>query len=455
MKVTVALALVLALVRVQVALAAFCGGVMPPTGGPSFYVATTGSDSNAGTLAAPFKTLTKCQAAMEGQPTGGTKTCTVRAGTYSLGATLAFGASDNGETWQYYAPDGVNSADVDGGGTVDVIEWGANNLIWNGIKVSNCFNYCFHHDDGTNVTNGEIENSDIGTNHAVTENSFPGLVHINGFNGFKVFNNYFHDALSQCTAFFAFSGSEIAEGLDIENNVYLRCVQQVNDGGAIYQEFFDNYTATSCVIKNNFVRDQGVAGMNDVHDVYFDEGTNHCTVSGNYLGPASTGNPGASTGAFLNDGHQNVVTGNIIDLGLANNRWSGVWWSPGGQGFTTAGNTMSNNIIVMNFSGSLATNAFGVSGQAYVQINQSPEPSISSNAYHQYGSGSLVTTGNATSDSSPQTYSPTQLGLTFTGCVPAQSGTATVNGAPVNFPSGFPTSWGPPGFTIPSSTNCS
>ena len=42
----------------------FDGGA-PTVLGAAFYVATTGSDSNAGTLASPFLTLGKCQAALK------------------------------------------------------------------------------------------------------------------------------------------------------------------------------------------------------------------------------------------------------------------------------------------------------------------------------------------------------------------------------------------------------
>jgi hypothetical protein len=75
---------------------------------PGYYVATTGNDSNAGTLAAPFATIAKCQTAMRGSST---KTCYIRAGTYSYSTSFSscYGNSfaaemttaDNGETLSY------------------------------------------------------------------------------------------------------------------------------------------------------------------------------------------------------------------------------------------------------------------------------------------------------------------------------------------------------------------
>jgi hypothetical protein len=82
----------------------FAGPAALPAG---FYVSPSGLDSNAGTLAAPFLTLGKCQTAMQGSLN---KVCYLRAGTYSMAAGLTLGYVDQGETWSYYPPDGLNSA---------------------------------------------------------------------------------------------------------------------------------------------------------------------------------------------------------------------------------------------------------------------------------------------------------------------------------------------------------
>jgi hypothetical protein len=71
--------------------AAFSGGSLQP----AFYVAPTGSDSNAGTLAAPFATLDKCRVAMEGSTI---QTCYIRAGTYNLSSAGTCNVSDSGTT---------------------------------------------------------------------------------------------------------------------------------------------------------------------------------------------------------------------------------------------------------------------------------------------------------------------------------------------------------------------
>jgi predicted outer membrane repeat protein len=113
-----------------------------PTTTNAFYIATNGSDSNPGTLAAPFATVQACQTAMRAQPATGTKTCYIRAGTYSgsghgynmqtsssswtISAMLILTASDSGTasnptTYAIYPSDfpsnGISTAIFDGGAT--------------------------------------------------------------------------------------------------------------------------------------------------------------------------------------------------------------------------------------------------------------------------------------------------------------------------------------------------
>ena len=63
-----------------------------------YYVATNGSDSNAGTLQAPFATLAKAQSAVRQALSSGTGPINVwvRGGTYYLAQTLTFGLQDLG-----------------------------------------------------------------------------------------------------------------------------------------------------------------------------------------------------------------------------------------------------------------------------------------------------------------------------------------------------------------------
>ena len=70
----------------------------------SYYVATNGSDANAGTLAAPFHTLTKAQSAEQSAGTGSVRTVYVRGGAY-FNTTLLLSSSDNNTVWAGYPGD--------------------------------------------------------------------------------------------------------------------------------------------------------------------------------------------------------------------------------------------------------------------------------------------------------------------------------------------------------------
>ena len=79
-------------------------------GAVDFYVATTGSDTNAGSFVAPFQTLGKAQLAVRAALPSATGPVHVwvRGGTYYLGSTLEFGTADSGSvsvpvTWSGYS----------------------------------------------------------------------------------------------------------------------------------------------------------------------------------------------------------------------------------------------------------------------------------------------------------------------------------------------------------------
>lgn len=410
---------------------------------PAFYVSPTGSDSNPGTASAPFLTLAKAQSAMAGSST---KFTYVRAGTYNLGATITLGSADANTTYHYYDPDGVNSAVIDGGGTVDLFEVNANGITFNGLKMQNCNNYCIHHDDGsTSIQNLTITNCDIGHGHGTTGGGgFPGLILINGVNGATVTHNYVHDAPGNGMKFLSFQAGLVVENVVVDSNVVLNTCTGINDEGGIYFELFNNYVATSNKVTNNYVKDYGHNGGADAHGIYLDEGTNHVTISGNVIGPPAAGS-GNSTGMFLADGYDNVFKNNICDLGPSGTAFTGVWWYPGGEGFTPQGNQFINNIVISKFAGNQNTSAFGNTGVSYSQTNQpAGDPSsIANNMYHNYGGGQVRTDGNAVSDSSPQLADPQVSGWTYT----IAAGSPAFS-APVSF-TDLTRGWGPPGFTIP------
>jgi hypothetical protein len=77
----------------------------PGAGGQTFYVATTGSDAAAGTLAAPFATLTRAVAASRATP--GADTILLRGGTYYSQPTIVLLPQDSGLTIQNFPSEEV------------------------------------------------------------------------------------------------------------------------------------------------------------------------------------------------------------------------------------------------------------------------------------------------------------------------------------------------------------
>ena len=91
---------------------------------PTFYVATDGSDANAGTSVSPFLTLERAQRAARAAKAPAT--VLLRGGRYYLNATLRLGAEDSGTTWA--AVEGDAKPVVLSGGKLLDLEWTASSL---------------------------------------------------------------------------------------------------------------------------------------------------------------------------------------------------------------------------------------------------------------------------------------------------------------------------------------
>jgi hypothetical protein len=94
---------------------------------PAYYVSPTGSDSNAGTLNAPFATLQKAQQAMQNSDI---KTTYILAGTYAMSTALTLTSADNGETWTGYPGNPAQSAilQYSGSNHREIVIDGASNI---------------------------------------------------------------------------------------------------------------------------------------------------------------------------------------------------------------------------------------------------------------------------------------------------------------------------------------
>lgn len=435
---------------VQALPVAGAGGPVRPS--PAFYVSPTGNDTNPGTPTAPFLTLEHAQTVMRGSTTKTTVLMAGSGGSYNRTAALVLSSADNGTTWQYDPVSGVNTAVLDGGNTVaNIIQWDADNVVVDGIKMQHTTNNIVFHDNGTtNILNPIIRNCDIGFNTATATFQASGIL-FNGVNGGSINNNYVHDTQAEGITLNAYQTGLIVDNIVVDSNVVLRTGTGISDCGAIYIENPNTtnaggskasiYTSASIKFTNNYVRDYG-AGQADAHGIYLDYGANHVTVSGNVVGPPSPTST-ASSGFMLADGFNNSFSGNIIDLGATGHMLTGVWFYFGTVGFTITGNSFTGNIAISNFAGSTTTSAFGTSGTAYVQTNGGGTHTITNNVYHNYGGGAEVSTGNLDSDSSPVREDPLISGWNY-----AVASNSPVFNSPVNFPA-IKGNWGPPGFVLP------
>lgn len=283
----------------------------------AYYVSTTGSDSNAGTLAAPYATLSKCQTAMRAS-SGAVLTCYIRAGTYTptgtgtscngtLTSVLVLTSSDNGEVWSYYPPDGYNTAVINGqaSGSTGVgcgIFSTANNVTVNGIKWENYqasgivisgSGYLIENNIVTNMTNTGITSIGIGTTNAVNTSIIHNAV-----------------TLSPCMGIASYpSGSGEADNLLIAYNYVHGYATSYADCGGIYIENDNGEPESGQVIEYNYVAGGDAGG--GANAFYIDDLSNGVTMKGNIARPGNTPYPCF----FIHGGGSNTATGNICDIG--------------------------------------------------------------------------------------------------------------------------------------------
>jgi len=408
---------------------------------PAFYVSTTGNDSNAGTLASPFLTLHQCKVSMEAS--GTKKTCYVRGGSYAPAAadasicngttTCAVGmssaAGDNNLTFSYYPPDGYDSADITGGATSDstglydiFFVGNTTGVTINGLNLHH-FRYAGISSGGGNhtltVTNNIVSNGFCVVNSGnCTSTQNEAAIQCYGCTGATITNNVVHDMASFGIAFTNANGD--LNNLDIENNVVYQTCVSLQDCGAIYVDDLAQ-TSTNKRIKNNYVHDGAVfdaaiSGWGAA--IYMDDCDSNNTVTGNVL----TGKNGGNN-IMIHGGSHNVVSGNLIDLATLG---MPILREQSSSCSTVTGNSFKNNIVISN-------------GAAGGYTGTSGTVTVANNAYHNYGSGTLSTSG----DSSPVSEDPSLTCWAYT--LGAGSLAAT---PPVTF-SGIPGVWGYPGFTLP------
>jgi hypothetical protein len=418
----------------------------------AIVISPNGNDGNPCTVSAPCQSLGRAQQAVQG---ASDKTVYLRAGTY--GGTLALGGADNGETWMTYPGDAVDSAVIDCGGGCNggiITLNGVSNITINGLSVEHFADYGIH---GANTDTILIENCDVGHNTVASWQT--GAIEFEGtVPNTHLKNNYIHDTTSQGTAIFdnwsGVGGTGNIDGLIIENSVYLRNNVAFSDGGGIYMEEHGGNTTSHSIIRNNFVRDYGAAGVSGQVGIYLDQGSNNVQITGNVVGPPAEGSVGTGNAGAIafqdSTGFNNTYSGNIVDLGDSGRTLITDFWyeTDSGPQNPTQNNNFTGNIIIMNFAGNQNTDFTGSVGPSYFEHPSYPTlPNISNNLYYNYGGGQVRTDGNRSGDSSPiLNVDPQISGYLYTISA----------GSPVYSQMNFPHivgGWGPPGFVIPSSSN--
>lgn len=442
------------------------GGTGIPIDPNAFYVAPSGNDSNPGTLALPFATLAHAQTAMRASTN--IKTTYVRAGTYQPpknGATCLYGNSagssiellsaDDGETWSFYPPDGYGSAILDGqsttgnsGGTggngigCAFAASGASAVRIIGLQFERYLYAAFwgYQSPGATLSDNVV--------HDTTAASFGagGIILVNS-PGATITHNALHDLayMGIVVSDSSTTGDQMSNSLVSGNVVLNACTwpavsgggndENGGDCGGIYFWSHVASVSTNLRIEDNLVRDVNVssAGAGDftsccAQGIYLDYGTSNVSVTGNVV-------TGIMSACFqINGGIDNVITGNVCDLGAAAGTQIVAYQNHSVTAMT--GNVFQGNVVV-------AASAAG--GGGFVG-NTPPNPmTVAHNAYFNYAGSSVssASTGGAGADSSP-TYVDPQVSC----WAPGMAAGSPVRAAPVSFP-GITGGWGPPGYALP------
>jgi hypothetical protein len=409
---------------------------------PAFYVATNGNDSNDGSKASPFATLGRAQTAMQGSST--IKTTYVRAGSYSLPTIASCGgsscglnlvAADDGETWSYYPPDGIDSADLSGGSTgngtglVVAVYVGASHVTFDGLSIHD-FQYA-----GINSQGGTdhlvVQNCVLFNGYSESNASNAGGISCYGCSNALISHNVIHD-IAQLGISMSNVNGDISNLMVTGNVLYNTCNANA-DCGAIYVQDV-TATATNIQLSNNYVHDGNTfAGLGSNYGcaLYADDCTSNVTMSGNVL----TGRNGSNT-TMVHGGSNVHQTGNLTDL-ASYQQHVAVFQTSGASGCSSAvmsGNEYTNNVII---------GLGGGGGFALLSGSPMNTPTIANNDYYNYGGAPISHGSGAYGDSAPASLDPQLSGWAYT-----MSPTSPVLAAPVSFPM-LVGGWGPPGYVLP------
>jgi hypothetical protein len=429
------------------------GGGQTNTPACVYYVSTSGSDSNDGLAPTtggghgPFLTFAHTLSVTRTVAQAYRVVC-VRAGTYTATMSDACNwttalltlnnTNDTGSVWQYYAPDGYNTAILDGQSTANdgiCLSGSISGIKINGLQVQNLVNTGIR----CNTCNGVVlKNNIIHDVYTIQGNTGMGITVDVGLN-----TQITHNALWNISDMGIGQWAKSNNGNDnllIDHNYVRNSCDITRDCGGIYIENNQALTQSNQRVQYNYVHDCGAGG--GCNPYYLDDRTSSITLTGN----VATGRMWDC--GMMHGGSNNIWTGHICDLadGLQPVGAAMQIIVSQGEGSTMSGNSITGSIIIVSSSRSNAGGGYYCNGPP-CQLSAGP------NQYYNYGSGGSVNSDSSFPDSNPQ-YADPKLS---TWCYVVEA-SAPELGSPVNYsaqPSGWgePGFWGPPGFTIPQTGN--
>lgn len=407
----------------------------------AFYVSPDGSDANDGSFSQPFLTLERARTAMRASAV---KTTYLRAGTYPRSATFILDSSDNNQTWKTFPGDPINSAIIDGDGIQDVIDiLGGSHIVIEGLLVRDFtsrgigvhggsgwgnaapyFNVAYPPATHNTIRNNIVEDGNVpapGWDRAAI-NTEGTVTHT------RILNNVIRNTTGYGIGVWSLQTGDDITGTEVKNNVLLNTCITARDGAAIYTNE-RTLLSDSIYIENNFIRDYGQF-ENFVRAVYLDDHTSNTTVRGNIM--AGTGRQPI----LVHGGYNNLITGNILDLG-STGKMAVLNYAIRGTA-TMTGNRFVGNVILSQY-------AIDSAGGAYLKTGAVVNPALRHNLYYNYSTGIANTGGYhyELKDSFPIQGDPGLSGWTY-----SFSSTSLAFQAPVNFVE-LSRNWGPPGYVIP------
>jgi hypothetical protein len=395
-------------------------------------VSPSGSDSNSGTLAAPFQTLTHAQSVAEGSSI---KVVYIESGTYTLTGNWHFGSADTGETWVAYS--GPNTVTISGAGNYYIDTDGDNGIAFYGLTIVNMsgsypnygaslnlngtndvVRWCTFNNFGATAIAGTFQFATIDSNtfNGSTSGQCGGgpCAAVSGYYGAgnsTISHNLCENLAGQCAQFNTANPGQVND--TIAYNLSINTVQNCQDCGTYYA-----YDTSSVGTSNNGLKIEyndsfgGGPVTNGTKCIYLDQAISGATITGNICAQNNaTGTMPALFDYFVHGGQKNVFTNNIMEVaeqstfipfGFGNEFNGSVLFAYQNTGSTSMGsNTIAHNII------------FTPNGWGFTDIGIDwnigstgvDSPTFSDNGYY-CSAGGTVSDWDSYTDSSPSYFNP-------------------------------------------------